>query len=1588
MSSYELEDKDGNRYRISIGAGPLLPHDENLVAGSCMMADNLLGGIGEPQIIGAFSHFYSSVNGLSGNPKDALSSALSQSYLVIEKLDSALAIDADVSDPRNELRIKIRQTLAVIIAQEQAQAAQIERELAAKSNLGVAAEYGIALGKGIGEAAWGLAVWLKDVNDVVNPVMRRYRQSQALVAAWQSDDFAKTYGETVLAAEKRELVEVLGFDPTQITMKQVDEAIAMTTLVMDDPGLQSILKKFALDYANAQHSIEITEIAGGGVFELILTIILAAVTGGAAAVASLGSKARLLGKFKKLGKLLTEFAEATKKIAKRAKKRNAKIDGDSSAPKFTDLDTVEGGSKKTDPHGAETGAVSKANNTSGATVPDDASVSGDSEAPAASEVGKTDTGKPSEEASKSSLEGEPINMVTGEELLELTDFTFRAPLPLTWRRIYRSTSTANRGLGYGWSHPLSERLFITNEQVRFVDSEGRNIPFERPKLQQASLNKVEKLTLRYLDATTYAIEAPGKAVRIFSAETDYQLTALIDASNNRLDFHYSEDAQLRRIQSSAGQALELSWADSLITQIDKIAVDGTRTLEVKYHYDFTQDLIACEDAGGKGEQYQYRNHVITQRTLKTGFNFYFEWDEYSPLARCTRQWGDNDIYSYRFEWDDTQRVSRAIDSNGGIKEFHYDDNAKVTKIVDPEGGVSQFQFDDVGNLLVKTEPSGVQHRYEYNEFGQLTRYRDPLGGGHQIEYQGDRPIVLIDGDGNRWTRDYYDNGLIRQITNPDGLSTHYTYNAQGLITEIRNPAGQVTKLTWDEQDRLLVEQSRELSRHFSYNARDQIEQVAEFDTNFDSQAEAAHARITRYDYDVSGNVTQVTFPDGKQQVMAYNANDQLISVTDTAGRTTQYRYDGLSQVREKIDPAGQHFKYQYDKERNLIGLINQNGEKYQLEYDRNERLVKEVGFDGRTQHYRYNSQGHLVAHVEGSHPDSLTAANYTTQFKRDALGRLLEKRCPDGETSFFSYSKVGQLLAANNNARQLSFEYTAAGLLSCERQDDQPLSHNYNALKQRTQTTLPAGQEIAYQYDNHNRWSGMSFDGQRVVDIDRDAWGRELQRFQGASASHFDYDPMGRLSSHQVTTQSGKHQLISRDYAYDDAGNLALVDDFRKGSTHYQYDALNQLKAVSGFSDEQFDFDPAGNLLSNSSSSSSSGSEKSQGASAQVKGNRLQFQGDRKFTYDDAGNLIRENRGKHGALETRYTYNAQNQLVRVDDGKQVTRYSYDALGRRISKEDSFGKTEFLWNGDVLLSEARASNEKIYLYEPNSFKPLAQIQDGEIYHYHLDHLGTPQEMTDNTGQIVWSSSYKAYGNLALNDVNNVENNLRFQGQYFDEETGLHYNRHRYFDPSVGQFTTQDPIGLLGGTNGYQYAPNPTSWIDPLGLKCKENTWNEFQKDHKGQFATVSEASKAYKDLKEQQSPWPIGYDHTSHVRTMKVGETFNMIVDEGADDMPGRFATFDDIASPEYGRQKLAIKKEWKSTLDNVVTYRVKKPFDVYEGPVGPQIDGSTYVAGGGTQITFKDQGTSWANARPNEFNDFTDDPYLEVAGKKKLGKEK
>ncbi|UOF19825.1 RHS repeat domain-containing protein [Pseudomonas syringae] len=313
---------------------------------------------------------------------------------------------------------------------------------------------------------------------------------------------------------------------------------------------------------------------------------------------------------------------------------------------------------------------------------------------------------------------------------------------------------------------------------------------------------------------------------------------------------------------------------------------------------------------------------------------------------------------------------------------------------------------------------------------------------------------------------------------------------------------------------------------------------------------------------------------------------------------------------------------------------------------------------------------------------------------------------------------------------------------------------------------------------------------------------------------------------------------IHRRYEYDPAGELSRTLDKLRGETQYEYEANGQLLArntgrvVDG---EEFRYDAAANRLNFNTSRFD-----------HVKDNRLKQWANHEYKYDAWGNLIEKVVGI--VRWQTFTYDCENRLVKTEtmadtQVESTSSYQYDSLGRRVAKQSEIkGQTDhkrFLWQGLRMLREESPGQNSLYLYEPGSYAPLARVDEKEgevenkVYYFHTDQIGTPLEMTNAEGQIVWQAKYRAWGAVEKLVVNEVEQNLRFQGQYFDVETGLHYNTFRYYDPEIGRFITQDPIGLLGGENLYKYVPNPTTWVDPWGWECwstaRKNYWKAEAKN---------------------------------------------------------------------------------------------------------------------------------------------------------------
>jgi RHS repeat-associated protein len=268
------------------------------------------------------------------------------------------------------------------------------------------------------------------------------------------------------------------------------------------------------------------------------------------------------------------------------------------------------------------------------------------------------------------------------------------------------------------------------------------------------------------------------------------------------------------------------------------------------------------------------------------------------------------------------------------------------------------------------------------------------------------------------------------------------------------------------------------------------------------------------------------------------------------------------------------------------------------------------------------------------------------------------------------------------------------------------------------------------------------------------------------------------------------------------------------GPYTYGYDSLYRLVTADGgpLTAEKYTYDPVGNRLTSSSANNWNYNQN----------NELQGYNGVTFEYDLNGNTTQRN--DNGSVQN-FLYNEDDRLTEVKDGNGavVATYYYDPFGRRLWKEVGGTRTYFMYADEGLVAEmdGTGSETKSYGYAPNSTwttNPLFMKQGTEYYFYHNDHLGTPQKMTAVNGSIVWSAKYESFGKAVVDPASTLVNNLRFPGQYYDNENGLHYNWHRMYQPSSGRYETADPIGVFAGDlNTYQYAYNiPLIHSDPQGL----------------------------------------------------------------------------------------------------------------------------------------------------------------------------
>ncbi|EBS7347055.1 type IV secretion protein Rhs [Salmonella enterica] len=754
-----------------------------------------------------------------------------------------------------------------------------------------------------------------------------------------------------------------------------------------------------------------------------------------------------------------------------------------------------------------------------------------------------------------------------------------------------------------------------------------------------------------------------------------------------------------------------------------------------------------------------------------------------------------------------------------------------------------FDSDGMAYLLFMETP----HRQRIvfgHEGGRLVRIASS-SGHHLLLHRTQTPagerlsrIELVQGGtrGNLVEYRYDDNGQLTGVVNRAGTQVRQFAYENGLMTAHSNATGFTCRYRWQELDGAprVTEHDTSDGEHYR------------FDYDFAAGTTTVTGRqgeTWQWWYDRETYITAHRTPGGGMYRFTYNEDHFPVNIELPGGRTVAYEYDIQNRVVKTTDPEGRVTQTQWNGEFDEITRTALDDDAvWKTQYNAHGQPVQETDPEGRVTQYAYDEQGQMCSRTDAAGGTQGGVRRETQQ--RDALGRLLRTENEHGQRTF-SYNRLDQITAVTltpteagqqqhrMQADTVRFEYDRSGWLTAEHAGNGSICYQRDALGNPTDITLPDGQHLTHLYYGSGHLLQTALDGLTVSEYERDSLHRQIMRTQGQLATYSGYNDDGLLSW-QRSLASGSAPVLpgqrparqgcvtSRDYYWNNHGEVGTIDDGLRGSVVYSYDRSGYLTGRSGqmYDHDRYYYDKAGNLLDN----------EGQGA---VMSNRLPGCGRDRYGYNEWGELTTRR-------DQQLEWNAQGQLTRVISGNTETHYGYDALGRRTRKatygrhtgHTARSRTDFVWEGFRLLQEnVQQQGWRTYLYDAEQpYTPVASVtgrgESRQVWYYHTDVTGTPQEVTAADGTLVWAGYIRGFGENAA-DISNsgayFHQPLRLPGQYFDDETGLHYNLFRYYAPECGRFVSQDPIGLRGGLNLYQYAPNPLKYIDPLGLTATVGRW---------------------------------------------------------------------------------------------------------------------------------------------------------------------
>jgi RHS repeat-associated protein len=1143
--------------------------------------------------------------------------------------------------------------------------------------------------------------------------------------------------------------------------------------------------------------------------------------------------------------------------------------------------------------------------------------------------------------------GEPIDVATGAMLMTQTDLTLPGSLPLEFTRTHLSSYRGGVCFGPTWISTLDECLQIDGEGVVFAASDGMRLVYPVPEPGVPTMpvkgarwplewdGKPDSAMTVTDPATgvtrTFAAPVPSPTFGVFHLA----LESWSDRNGMRIDVERDDDGVPFGLRHSGGYYVAVDTQGPRITALRLLdeppsrygpqGTQGEGTVVMRYDYDHAGNLTEVINSSGEPLRFAYDGEGrVTGWTDRNGTWFSYVYDE---RGRVVRTEGVDGILSGTLTYDDTARTTTYTDSLGRVSVHRYNAEGQVEEETDPLGHVTRTLWDEYGARPVAvTDPLGRTTRYAYDASGNLTELTLPDGSVARAACNAfGQPTEVVEPGGAVWRHAYDERGNLLTSVDPTGAETRYTHDEAGRPTAITDALCHTRTIAYDPAG-LPVATTDELG-HTTTIRRDSFGRIVEVTDPL--------GHSTRLGWTTEGKPAWRQHPDGTRESWAWDAEGNLLGHTDAAGNTTHHTPGPFDVPATRTDPDGARYQFAYDTELRLTGVTNPQGSTWSYTYDEAGRLTAETDFNGRTLTYVHDVAGQLASRTNG--------VGETLHLTRDAVGRVVEQRSEAGAVTTFAYGPDGALAHAANADAEVVLQRDCLGRVLSETVNGRTTTHAYDALGRRVSRVTPSGLASEWTYDPVGRPLILrSPVGE--LHFAHDPAGRETERRLGTEVRLTQsWSPRNLLTGQSLTSgpeaDDADRLLQHRTYTHRADGYLTEIRELTSGTRRFDLDGMGRVTGVRAHGwTETYAYDAAGNLVDASAPAHDTPGER------EFDGTLVRSAGATAYEHDAQGRLIRRTRRLLNGQSRTWTYvwNAEDRLAEVvtPDGDRW-RYAYDPLGRRISKHrvavdgSEHDRTEFSWD-DTLLAEQTAPGGRVLTwdYKPGTPRPVAQTdhepsatrsnasflarladetnpeRTARFHAVVTDPVGTPMELVSASGELLWQRRTTLWGTyfpVPDDGAGPVDCPLRFPGQYADDETGLHYNLHRYYDPGTARYISADPLGLEPADHHHGYVRTPLTWIDPLGLSpCNYGTDDLYQAAatiKKGQLSPAGRALQKHGD----PSPGNLAKRGQAHVDMYNFGKVTNSERTEIANEMiqdiltdPNVVEKVNTSASAQYG----------------------------------------------------------------------------------------